>query len=121
MKAVPFRLCIFLSAFFLSVLLSGAGSQAEDAIVAEFKACDANGDGMLTEAEYLKRVGRERAVLLREFKVFDFDSDGRMTQAEFVAVPVGQADELRGKLADPVVVLSETAMARLAKEWKAWD
>lgn len=121
MNAVSIRLCVFLSALFLSVLWSGAASQAEDAIVAEFRACDANGDGVLTEAEYLKRVGREQPVLLREFKVFDIDRDGKMTQAEFVTVPVGQADELRGKLADPVVLLSERAMARLAKEWKAWD
>ncbi len=121
MKAVSFRLCIFLSALFLIVHWSDAASLAEDAIVAEFKACDANGDGVLTEAEYLKRTGREQPVWLREFKVFDIDRDGRMTQAEFVTVPVGQADELRGKLADPVVGLSERAMARLAKEWKEWD
>ena len=121
MQAVSFRLCGFLSAFVLSVFLSGAAALAEDAIVAEFKACDADGDGVLTEAEYLKRVGRERAVLLREFKVFDLDRDGKLTQAEFVTVPVGQAEELRGKLADPVVALSERALARLAKEWPAWD
>ena len=88
MKAVSFRLCIFLSALFLSVLWSDTVSQAEDAIVAEFKACDANGDGVLTEVEYLKRTGREQPVLLREFKVFDIDRDGKMTQAEFVTVPV---------------------------------
>ncbi|MFM9962215.1 MAG: hypothetical protein ACKV2Q_13455 [Planctomycetaceae bacterium] len=121
MNAVSIRLCVFLSVLFLSVLWSDAASLAEDAIVAEFKACDANDDGVLTEAEYLKRVGREQPVLLREFKVFDIDRDGKMTQAEFVTVPVGQADELRGKLADPVVLLSEKAMARLAKEWKTWD
>lgn len=121
MNTVSIRLCVFISALFLSVLLSESASQAEDAIVAEFKACDANGDAVLSEAEYLKRVGREKAVLQREFKVFDFDGDGRMTQAEFVTVPIGQADELRGKLPDPVIGLSEKAMAQLAKEWKAWD
>ena len=114
MQAVSFRFCVFLSAFVLSVFLSGAASLAEDAIAAEFKACDADGDGVLTEAEYLKRVGRERAVLLREFKVFDLDRDGKMTQAEFVTVPVGQAEELRGKLADPVVALSER------ERWLGW-
>ncbi len=121
MIAGPFRFGIFLSAFFLSVLLPCAASLAQDAIVAEFKACDANGDGMLTEAEYLQRTGRERAVLLREFKVFDFDSDGRMTQAEFVAVPVGQADELRGKVPDPIVLLSEKALQVLTDRWGQWD
>lgn len=121
MKAVAFRLCVFWSACFLLICQPDAASLAEDAIVAEFKACDANGDGVLTEVEYLKRAGREQVVLLREFKVFDIDRDGKMTQAEFVTVPVGQTEELRGKLADPVVGLSEKAMARLAKEWKAWD
>lgn len=94
---------------------------AEDALTAEFKACDANGDGVLTEVEYLKRAGRERAVLLRDFKVFDFDADGRMTQAEFVTIPVGQAEELRGKLPDPVVALSERALKVLTDRWGEWD
>ncbi len=121
MKPLLLRVCVFLSLFSLFVCQSDAALLAEDAIVAEFKVCDANGDGVLTEEEYLKRVGREQPVLLREFKVFDINRDGKMTQAEFVTVPVGQTDELRGKLADPVVGLSERAMARLAKEWKAWD
>lgn len=121
MVAFPFRLCRFLIPSILIVVLPRTPSLAEDPLVAEFKACDANGDGVLTEAEYLKRVGREQALLLREFKVFDLDRDGKMTQAEFVTVPVGQPEEQRGKIADPVVALSEAAMARLAKEWKVWD
>ncbi|MDB5384651.1 MAG: translocation protein TolB [Planctomycetaceae bacterium] len=88
---------------------------------AEFSACDANADGSLTEAEYLKRVGREKPVLLREFKMFDLDGDHRISLAEFVTIPIGQAAELRGTLADPVVVLAETKLARLTKDWKGWD
>src|SRR6266478_6722097 len=94
---------------------------AENPLAAEFAACDADRDGSLTEAEYLKRAGRERPVLLREFRMFDLDGDRRMSLAEFVTVPVGQSEEQRGTLADPVVVLAETNLARLAKDWKKWD
>jgi Ca2+-binding EF-hand superfamily protein len=94
---------------------------AENPLGAEFAACDADRDGFLTEAEYLQRAVRERRVLLREFRMFDLDGDGRMTLAEFVTVPVGQPEEQRGTLADPVVGLVETKLARLAKEWKEWD
>ena len=92
---------------------AAATALAENPLAAEFKMCDANGDGALTEAEYLKRVGREMPVLLREFKVFDIDSDGRMSLAEFVTVPVGQPEEFRGVIADPVVLISEMKLARL--------
>jgi Tol biopolymer transport system component/Ca2+-binding EF-hand superfamily protein len=94
---------------------------AENPLAAEFAACDADRDGSLTEAEYLKRPGREMRVLLREFTMFDLDGDRRMTLGEFVTVPVGQSNELRGTLADPVVVLAETKLARLARDWKGRD
>jgi hypothetical protein len=60
---------------------TAATARAENPLAVEFQACDA--DGALTEAEYLKRVGREMPVLRREFKVFDIDSDGRMSLAAF--------------------------------------
>lgn len=94
---------------------------AENPLGAQFAACDIDGNGSLTEAEYLLRAGREMPVLLRDFKMFDMDGDRRMSLAEFVTVPVGQPEELRGELADPVVVLSQTKLARLAKHWKGWD
>src|SRR5262245_27353724 len=72
---------------------TAATALTENPLAAEFKACDADGDGALTVAEYLTRVGREMPVLRREFKVFDFDGDGRMSLAEFITVPVGQPEE----------------------------
>lgn len=96
-------------------------SLAENPLRAEFAACDVDQDGALTEPEYLKRAGREMRVLLREFKMFDMDGDRRISLAEFVTVPIGQPDAQRGTLADPVVLLSETKRARLARDWKEWD
>lgn len=98
-----------------------ATAVAENPLAADFKACDANGDGALTEAEYLTRAGREMPVLRREFKVFDADSDGRMSLAEFVTVPVGQPEEQRGTIADPIVLLAEKALKELTGRWGEWD
>src|SRR5262245_65326568 len=89
---------------------------AENPLGAEFAACDVDRDGALTEAEYLTRVGRVRRLLLREFRMFDLDGDGRMSLAEFVTVPVGQPEEQRGTLADPVIVLAQKNLARLARD-----
>lgn len=94
---------------------------AENPLGAQFAACDVDGNGSLTESEYLFRAEREMSVLLRDFKMFDMDGDRRMSLAEFVTVPVGQPEELRGVLADPVVVLAQTKLAGLAKHWKGWD
>jgi hypothetical protein len=87
----------------------------------QFAACDADHDGYLTEAEYLNREGREQPQKRRDFKMFDLDGDQRLSFAEFVTIPVGQSDELRGTLADSVVVLKQTKLKELSQGWKGWD
>jgi TolB protein len=94
---------------------------AKHPFAAEFAVCDSDHDGLLTEAEYLNRTGRERPVLLREFKMFDLDGDRRISLPEFVTVPVGQSVELRGTLADSVVALKQTKLMELDHRWKEWD
>ncbi len=93
----------------------------ENPLAAVYRACDTDKDGGLTEAEYLNRAGREMPVLRREFKVFDFNGDGRMSLAEFLTVPVGQPEDQRGTIPDPVVLLSEARLAELTSLWKKWD
>ena len=94
---------------------------AENPLAAEYQSCDIDGDGLLTEAEYVKRVGREIPVLRREFKVFDSNADGRMSLAEFLTVPVGQPEDQRGTIADPVVLLAESSLKVLTRLWGEWD
>ena len=97
------------------------GEPAENPRAVVFRACDADADGMLTEAEYLTQAGREAAVLRREFKVFDADADGQMSLAEFVTVPVGQTEAHCGTLVDPVVLLVERSLGEVTPRWAKWD
>ena len=90
-------------------------------LIPEFRRCDADHDGLLTEAEYYHRIGFDMQDLHREFVVFDANEDERISLNEFLTVPVGQPDEQRGTITDPVVVLSKARLADLVQSWKKWD
>ena len=90
-------------------------------LIPEFRRCDTDGDGLLTEAEYAHRIGFDLQELHREFVVFDANGDAKISLAEFLTVPVGQPDEQRGTITDPVVVLSKAKLAELVGSWKGWD
>lgn len=90
-------------------------------LIAEFRRCDTDQDGVLTEAEYYHRIGFSMQDQHREFIVFDADGDQRISLAEFLTVPVGQPDEHRGTITDPVIVLSKSKLTELSGLWKQWD
>src|SRR5262245_37282905 len=90
-------------------------------LIPEFRRCDSDGDGQLTEAEYYRRIGFSMQDLHREFVVFDTNGDARISLAEFLTVPVGQPDEQRGTITDPVIELSKAKLAELVGSWKQWD
>lgn len=87
----------------------------------EFRSRDANADQQLSQDEYTRGAGPNRAVLTREFIVFDADGDGRIRLTEFLTVPVGQPDDQRGTIPDPVVLLAEAHSKGLSEQWDAWD
>ena len=89
--------------------------------IAEFRRCDADRDGFLTEAEYYHRIGFDEKDLHREFVVFDANGDAKISLAEFLTVPVGQPEEQRGTITDPIIVLSKAKLAELIGFWKQWD
>ncbi len=90
-------------------------------LIPEFRRCDSDGDGLLTEVEYNHRIGFDIPSLHREFVVFDANGDARISLAEFLTVPVGQADEQRGTISDPIVVMSKAKFEELVRSWKRWD
>lgn len=90
-------------------------------LIPEFRRCDADGDGLLTEAEYSRRIGFNQQEQHREFIVFDANRDARISLAEFLTVPVGQPDDQRGTIADPVIILCKAKLAKLIESWKQWD
>src|SRR5262249_38916536 len=57
-------------------------------LIPEFRRCDTDHDGVLTEAEYCRRIGFSLQDLHREFVVFDANEDARISLAEFLTVPV---------------------------------
>jgi Ca2+-binding EF-hand superfamily protein len=90
-------------------------------LIPEFRRCDTDHDGVLTEAEYYRRIGFSMQDLHREFVVFDANGDARISLAEFLTVPAGQPDEQRGTITDPVIVLSKARLEDLVGSWKRWD
>jgi hypothetical protein len=93
---------------------------ANNPLALVFNACDADRDGFLTKDEYLKRGGQDAGVLVRDFKVFDFNRDDRLSLVEFLIIPVGQPEEQRGAVLDPVVLLAEQAFEKISeRKWIA--
>ena len=88
---------------------------------AHYRERDTDKDGMLNETEYVIGAGRDRKMVRREFKVFDADRDGRLNLNEFLTVPVGQPEDQRGVIDDPVVQLAAKRLNELMARWKAWD
>lgn len=86
-----------------------------------FRERDTDGDGMLNENEYVIGAGRDRKMVRREFKVFDANADGRMNLNEFLTVPVGQPENQRGVIDDPVILLAANRLTELMKRWAKWD
>ena len=89
--------------------------------VLRFRERDTDGDGILSESEYSIGSGRDRKSVQREFKVFDADRDGRMSLNEFLTVPVGQPEDQRGVIDDPVVQLAASRLHEIMKSWETWD
>lgn len=90
-------------------------------LIPEFRRCDTDKDGLLTEAEYFRRISFSLQDAHREFVVFDANGDARISLNEFLTVPIGQPDEHRGTITDPVIILSTAKLADLTRSWKLWD
>lgn len=83
-----------------------------------FKSRDVDEDGELTEAEFVGAGSPDAKQRTRELLAFDADRNGRLSLAEFVTIPMGQTEEQRGVISDPVILL---AQARLEEIMKAWE
>ena len=99
-----------------------AGGFLENPMIAVFRRCDVDGDGQLTEGEYLKRGGgRDVKTSIRDFKVFDSNRDGSLDLTEFLAVVIGQPESQKGVVFDPIIRLSERGYEAIERRWAASD
>lgn len=88
---------------------------------AKFGLLDADGDGELTEKEFLAEGTLPPEQLRRDFQVFDSDRNGRLTRTEFLAIPHWVRDDLRVSPPDPVAQLAEGHFSKLQAKWTDWD
>lgn len=83
-RALPALLALWLPALLPLALAQPARAQTdEEALAAQFRRLDRDGDGAITRAEF---PGSDR-----QFASMDRDRDGRVPPAEYGASPVGQA------------------------------
>lgn len=89
--------------------------------VAKYAAMDSDGDGVLTEDEFIAEGNLPVERLRRDFKLFDVDENGRIEQSEFMAIPHWVSAGQRTSMPDPVVVLSQASLSKLTTRWGEWD
>jgi len=110
-----------LCAGFAPARLAADESQDELAhLTSEFRAADTDGNGFLSEEEYLKRKGAKN-VLQRDFKLFDFNDDGKLSKSEFSVTPGIVHPSLRGPIPDPVEGLRMAAIEALDESFGGWS
>lgn len=112
------RLLVFLLA--TSVTAAQDRDVDADTVTTLFQQLDADGDGKLSQKEYLHR-GPSRSKHARDFFVFDFDSDGCLTPAEFAAIPGAVPVAQRGELPDPFDGLLAVAVESLDESYGGWS
>ena len=83
-----------------------------------FKSLDTDKNGELSEAEFVGAGGPDARLRKRQLQVFDGNRDGNLNFAEFLTVPMGQPEDQRGVIDDPVIMLAE---ARFEDVMKAWE
>ena len=104
-----------------TIALSPPLRHSENPHVLRFREYDRDEDEILSEREYENGARRERKAVRREFKVFDADGDARMNLNEFLTVPVGQPENQRGVIEDPVILLASKRLIELMTPWEEWD
>ncbi len=100
-----------------SIALVSPIAQEDHPLLPLFKSRDVDEDGKLTEAEFVGAGGPDARLRKRELLTFDADRDGRLSLAEFVTIPMGQTEEQRGVIDDPVIVLAQARVEEIMKAW----
>ncbi len=104
-----------------SITLKPPIPEEQNPHVLRFRERDSDGDGILSETEYVIGAGRERKAVQREFKVFDTDGDARLNLNEFLTIPIGQPENQRGVIDEPVIQLASKRLSELMMSWEKWD
>lgn len=80
-----FTLCLVAAGLLSSVVVAPSLAADDAKLEAQFKKMDKDGDGKLSETEYLGKKNAENAEAKAKFKELDKDGDGSLTLEEFKA------------------------------------
>jgi Ca2+-binding EF-hand superfamily protein len=87
-----------------------------------FPRWDDDGNGSLSELEFLALAGPSREIARRDFHLSDHDGDGALTVAEFATVITVFAGNSRGALLEhPILDRARRQIAEIDNKWRVFD
>jgi Ca2+-binding EF-hand superfamily protein len=95
-------------------------SETRQAVADKFKSLDADGDGVLNDAELAGMIG-DKPRVERVLRLFDRNNDHRLNYEEYLTVPGLVAAQLRGPFPDPLAKLVQRELAGMDEKWAGWD
>jgi len=104
-----------------SIRLSPPVAHDDNPLKIVFVERDGDASGGLSEGEYVGDSQPDSARRKRDFLVFDADGNQQLSLDEFLTIPMGQVENHRGVINDPVIRLAESRLTSMLDKWGQWD